>query len=490
MFRKLLLPMIIGSLFVIASPVHAQEDDAAPVASRSSGTSLSEMADKAKDFFSGLFSSGNNAVQESAPIREAESNVAVNRKAPEQQAKKPTDLGLSVESDIEVTEEDTAAAEAEMAARDAGELKDDVDGDAASEDDPVKVLKQKADKGSADAQYFLGKAYANGKGVKKDQKQAVEWYRKAAENGHAEAQNNLGAAYANGNGVAKSDEEAAYWWQIAADNGNAAAQANLGVAYATGRGIDENITKAVKLWRSAAEQGNAQAQYYLGVTYGKEDPRSFEWFHLAAEQGVVKAQTAVGEAYENGIGVTKNESEAAEWYQKAADQGDAEAQLRLGDAYYYGAGVYKDLAKSAQLYQKAADQGNAEAQFNLGTSYWFGSGIAKNYAKAISMWKLAAQQGNADAMLNLGIAYQEGGKGVTKNESFAYVLFNEAASTNDDAREKVQALESTMSVEDINKAQEISIEDVIGKRKNAEKEAEKAETQKQEDGGIPQRRRR
>ena len=138
---------------------------------------------------------------------------------------------------------------------------------------------------------------------------------------------------------------------------------------------------------------------------------------------------------------------------------------------------------------KAADQGNAVAQYNLGVSYWFGSGIAKNYAKAVNFWKLSAQQGNADALLNLGIAYQEGGKGVNKNDAYAYVLFNEAASKNETASEKLQKLESTMSVEEINKAQELSIEDVIGKRKNTDKKATEQEPETRT-GGIQQRSRR
>jgi TPR repeat protein len=36
--------------------------------------------------------------------------------------------------------------------------------------------------------------YANGKGVLKDDKQAVYWYQKAANQGQAKAQSNLGAA--------------------------------------------------------------------------------------------------------------------------------------------------------------------------------------------------------------------------------------------------------------------------------------------------------
>ncbi|HEM9355462.1 TPA: sel1 repeat family protein, partial [Streptococcus agalactiae] len=49
--------------------------------------------------------------------------------------------------------------------------------------------------------YNLGVRYDNGRGVRQDYTQAVQWYRKAAEQGLADAQYNLGMMYANGQGV-------------------------------------------------------------------------------------------------------------------------------------------------------------------------------------------------------------------------------------------------------------------------------------------------
>ena len=60
---------------------------------------------------------------------------------------------------------------------------------------------QVAKQGNAKAQYNLGGMYYNGKGVRKDYAQAVQWYRKAAEQGNAKAQFNLGLMYYNGQGV-------------------------------------------------------------------------------------------------------------------------------------------------------------------------------------------------------------------------------------------------------------------------------------------------
>ena len=66
-----------------------------------------------------------------------------------------------------------------------------------------KVQKRNAAGGDARDQYILGYYYADGKGVMKDEVEAVKWYRKAADQGEALAQYNLGVRYANGEGVPK-----------------------------------------------------------------------------------------------------------------------------------------------------------------------------------------------------------------------------------------------------------------------------------------------
>ena len=70
-----------------------------------------------------------------------------------------------------------------------------------------------------DVQFNLGVMYENGRGVEKDEAEAVKWYRKAAEQESAVAQFYLGVMYANGRGVAKDEEEAVKWYRKAAANG-------------------------------------------------------------------------------------------------------------------------------------------------------------------------------------------------------------------------------------------------------------------------------
>ena len=96
-----------------------------------------------------------------------------------------------------------------------------------AQQDDIKTLTTKAEQGNAEAQYSLGAAYYNERGVKRSYEQAVYWYKKAAEQGNANAQNNLGVAYHNGNGVEQDKNKAIYWFRKACENFNDDACENL-----------------------------------------------------------------------------------------------------------------------------------------------------------------------------------------------------------------------------------------------------------------------
>ncbi|MDG4550199.1 MAG: hypothetical protein P9G45_07275, partial [Candidatus Contendobacter sp.] len=91
-------------------------------------------------------------------------------------------------------------------------------------------------------------AYGDGRGVPKDNAEAVMWY-KAAEQGDADAQFNLGVMYDNGQGVRKDEAEAVKWYRKAAEQGNADAQNNLGWMYTNGQGVRKDEAEAVKWYR-------------------------------------------------------------------------------------------------------------------------------------------------------------------------------------------------------------------------------------------------
>ena len=88
--------------------------------------------------------------------------------------------------------------------------------------------------------------------------------RRAAEQGDASAQTNLGFMYSRGRGVGKDDRKAVRWYRKAAEQGDATAQSNLGFMYERGRGVGKDDREAVRWYRKAAEQGYSQGSKQPG----------------------------------------------------------------------------------------------------------------------------------------------------------------------------------------------------------------------------------
>jgi len=223
----------------------------------------------------------------------------------------------------------------------------------------LRRLSSMADQGDAQAQYSIGMAYLNGKGVPKSDAEAVSYFRKAAEQGNADAQvalNRLQAiAQCKGNAVCIANTEILNL----AEHGDANAQLKLAYAYASAshrqrdwsdhplddsnsaEAIAKDRIAAARWFLKAAEQGNVEAQYNLGLLYGQNDgsveilvdeAEAVRWYRKAAEQGLAAAQYKLGFAYHYGKGVLNNEAEATRWFRKAAEQGDEDAQQALATA--------------------------------------------------------------------------------------------------------------------------------------------------------------
>ncbi len=88
-------------------------------------------------------------------------------------------------------------------------------------------------------------------------------------------------------------------------------------------GKEDHLT-ALRMFRPLAEQENAAAQYYLGRIYGKgegvsqDQSESLSWYRKAADQGHVRAMTALGIIYSDGP--RPNFVEALKWFNLAASR--------------------------------------------------------------------------------------------------------------------------------------------------------------------------
>ena len=128
-----------------------------------------------------------------------------------------------------------------------------------------------------------------------------------------------------------------------------------------------NYAEAVAMWQPLAEGGDADAQYNLAQAYriGRgTQPNAVEsrkWFELAAKQGQVDAQTALGLL----LIQTADRAEALQWLKLAAEQNEPRALLVYGAALYKGDGVPRDPKLGYDYVSKAAGLGLKPAKDTL-----------------------------------------------------------------------------------------------------------------------------
>ena len=83
----------------------------------------------------------------------------------------------------------------------------------------VRIWKEWAGKGNAEARTLLGAMYWSGEGVPRDHKEAARLYLQAANQGYARAQNDIGFMLGFGEGTPPRDDVEAYKWLTLAING-------------------------------------------------------------------------------------------------------------------------------------------------------------------------------------------------------------------------------------------------------------------------------
>jgi hypothetical protein len=89
-------------------------------------------------------------------------------------------------------------------------------------DDSLEEVRQRAERGDANAQLELGAAYASGKDNLQNYTEAVKWLTRSAEQGNVTAATSLSAFYWEGRGVTQGYVDAYMWSAIAEAEGDEA----------------------------------------------------------------------------------------------------------------------------------------------------------------------------------------------------------------------------------------------------------------------------
>src|SRR6185295_14502323 len=153
----------------------------------------------------------------------------------------------------------------------------------------LKLLRDPASAGLADAQYLLGYLYFTSADV--DAAESKQWLERAAAQSHAEALFHLSHFFEDGTTGPPDTEDRAAMLTRAAELGSLQAQRDLGCYYAVGEcGFAIDLSLARHWYSRAAERGHADAQYNYGLMLiegegGPPDPASgLEWVRRAVAQ--------------------------------------------------------------------------------------------------------------------------------------------------------------------------------------------------------------
>lgn len=163
----------------------------------------------------------------------------------------------------------------------------------------VPLIRQSAEKGSAEAQYNYGICFQQGIEVPKSDSIANIWFLKAANQGWKDAQFKMAYSYATGRGVTKDDKQAFNWSVKCAEQQDVECMFNVVTCYMDGRGTLKNIDSML-VWATrialletpedlnisgqiTSARANLATMYYDGQNIPKDFVKSYIWFLIYNE---------------------------------------------------------------------------------------------------------------------------------------------------------------------------------------------------------------
>jgi TPR repeat protein len=357
-----------------------------------------------------------------------------------------------------------------------------------------KALNKRALQGDANAQYWMGRTYLEGRLMcRKDTTLAVKWLKLGAENGDIQAQHDLAEMYYNGLGVDVNRVDAIKLYKLCANNSsfrtNLKFEAQLFYAEALGKGLYEekkDVEKALNLaskywansgWftdrlyeRLCAQQERllGSLNYELSMDTDDTEKQKLLFDESAQHYGnaIRKMKTWVQKFYSgkledlnvqekkflvdgyaesyayrghdlffiNMITGGTDYTEVMNMYQEAIKWGNMSAMLRTADILYSGKGnIPADKAKAISLYTQLAVV-SIEATYVLATYYYTEE---KNYSLAFKYYKAIADDNSkidnpvrADVLQHLSKMYLFG-RGVEVDNDMADKYAKEAVKYGD-----------------------------------------------------------
>jgi TPR repeat protein len=288
-----------------------------------------------------------------------------------------------------------------------------------------------AKNGNAEAQYFLGVIYEEGKGTERDIPKSIEWYTKASENNNANSSYKLAWIYLIGEHLSQNLRKAFQFFKRASDMGHMESTGILNMNIKDEYLEQTNRQTIIEMLQEGASSGNITAQFTLGLHYLNSHHHTdgnfseeIRWFTMASKGGYSKAFYQLGQIYEDSHFELQDCEEAIRLYHIAASKGNEDALYRIARIYHRGQGVVQRYSKAFYYYVKAAEQGNILSKIAVNIepiSVWEEDKKEKTdmseyfpfqYGECFKMWEAVAELGDPNIQYRLGLVYEQDKSGL------------------------------------------------------------------------------
>jgi len=209
---------------------------------------------------------------------------------------------------------------------------------------------------------------------------------------------------------------------------------HLGACFEDGDGVQQSLIDAYAYYTLAKSYGRTSG---IRERISELEARMSAW---DIEKGKIRSKTIYYL-----INPGEKEAEMKRQQEEALRRAEQQAAAAKAEALRKEAAA-KEKAKRLASIKVNAAQGDAEAEFELGCFYETDDEIlgARDDREASSWFSKAAMQGHPEAQYRLGLCYYEG-RGTPKDLLQAYALFDIAGNRLQSARDKLAAIQNSMT---------------------------------------------
>lgn len=261
---------------------------------------------------------------------------------------------------------------------------------------------------------------AEGRGFSQDPERAARFFALSAVRDDPAGKMLLGDACEFGRGVPKDTKEAIRWYKSIVD---------ISLGSDPGVDIAAAVEKLVHPFFKGLGPVTLAQCFRHGILAVPPTECILDLFGAGRATGLPLVDYHIGNIFELECPEGRHLDDAINAFRRAAERGHRESQFRLARALFRTEPDPRSVDEALALLEAAISQGSTEALCELGTCFLDGRNVPVDPAQGLDLLQRAAYRGDPSAHLILGRAYLDG-RGLVQDLGEAYVWLNLAAAFN------------------------------------------------------------